>query len=287
MQTITFTCETITPMFLSGADGTTPELRAPSIKGALRFWWRAMNGHLPLQDIKDANGKITQKGLKTIEGEIFGDTAQRSSFAMRIIEQQPLQFSDQTVLPHKERSFSKKAFKSKQQFDVVFYCRDGKAKQLIENLFPLCCVLGGVGGRMRRGSGSLMIVNGNYPTSLPAIKKMLDNIVPNKFVINQDSIMYLATLKNAYPYIESITIGRANASILKKIGQATHDANQKYGRSYGNAVGSANPRFASPVYVSVLQTNSGQQPIVTTLHHPNTSKQIADIQTDFKTQLLK
>jgi len=33
-------------MFLAGADGVTPELRAPSIKGAMRFWWRACNGHL-------------------------------------------------------------------------------------------------------------------------------------------------------------------------------------------------------------------------------------------------
>ncbi|OPX29474.1 MAG: type III-B CRISPR module RAMP protein Cmr1 [Candidatus Omnitrophica bacterium 4484_171] len=48
MKTITFECETITPMFLAGADGRTPELRPPSIKGAMRFWWRAMNGHLPL-----------------------------------------------------------------------------------------------------------------------------------------------------------------------------------------------------------------------------------------------
>lgn len=32
MHTITFTCETITPIFISSADGTTPELSTPSIK---------------------------------------------------------------------------------------------------------------------------------------------------------------------------------------------------------------------------------------------------------------
>jgi CRISPR-associated protein Cmr1 len=31
METITFTCKIITPMFLAGADGQTPELRAASI----------------------------------------------------------------------------------------------------------------------------------------------------------------------------------------------------------------------------------------------------------------
>ncbi|MBK8563977.1 MAG: type III-B CRISPR module RAMP protein Cmr1 [Saprospiraceae bacterium] len=38
MKTITFTCKTITPMFLNGADGQTPELRPSSIKGVLRYW---------------------------------------------------------------------------------------------------------------------------------------------------------------------------------------------------------------------------------------------------------
>ncbi|MBK9462163.1 MAG: type III-B CRISPR module RAMP protein Cmr1 [Sphingobacteriales bacterium] len=56
MHTITFTCETITPMFLSGANQDVPELRPPSIKGALRFWWRAMNGHLSLGDLRNRGG---------------------------------------------------------------------------------------------------------------------------------------------------------------------------------------------------------------------------------------
>jgi CRISPR-associated protein Cmr1 len=61
MKTITFSCETITPMFLSGADGQKPELRPPSIKGALRFWWRAMNGG-------------NWETLKNQEDRIFGST---------------------------------------------------------------------------------------------------------------------------------------------------------------------------------------------------------------------
>ncbi len=60
MKTIEFECETITPMFLAGADGKTPELRPPSIKGLMRFWWRAMNGHLPLNNLKSFTAKKTQ-----------------------------------------------------------------------------------------------------------------------------------------------------------------------------------------------------------------------------------
>jgi CRISPR-associated protein Cmr1 len=32
----------LTPMFCAGADPSRPELRAPSFKGVLRFWWRAL-----------------------------------------------------------------------------------------------------------------------------------------------------------------------------------------------------------------------------------------------------
>lgn len=53
-----FNCEVVTPMFLAGADGKTPELRPPSIKGALRFWWRATNGHLPIDKLKEKEAKI-------------------------------------------------------------------------------------------------------------------------------------------------------------------------------------------------------------------------------------
>ncbi len=88
MQTITFECEVITPMFLAGADGTTPELRAPSIKGALRFWWRAMNGHLVEEK---ENGSFDYSKLKQREMDIFGGTfgdddekAKRSSFNLYI-----------------------------------------------------------------------------------------------------------------------------------------------------------------------------------------------------------
>jgi CRISPR-associated protein Cmr1 len=32
----------VTPLFMSGSDKSKAELRVPSIKGVLRFWWRAL-----------------------------------------------------------------------------------------------------------------------------------------------------------------------------------------------------------------------------------------------------
>ncbi|MFQ5900776.1 MAG: type III-B CRISPR module RAMP protein Cmr1, partial [Thermodesulfobacteriota bacterium] len=75
MNTATFDCKTITPMFLTGAKGE-PELRVPSIKGAMRFWWRAVRG---IDDIKRLNKE---------ENEIFGGTGEtegRSKIAIRVM----------------------------------------------------------------------------------------------------------------------------------------------------------------------------------------------------------
>jgi len=84
MKSIPFTLETITPLFLAGADGKTPELRPPSIKGMMRFWWRAYKyPQLPMLSQKE---KI--ETLSELEGEIFGSSSKggrKSSFSIRII----------------------------------------------------------------------------------------------------------------------------------------------------------------------------------------------------------
>jgi len=66
MTTLTATFRIVTPMFLSGADQTKAELRAASIKGALRFWWRALQwGEFAAK--QDPIGE-----LQKAEAELFG-----------------------------------------------------------------------------------------------------------------------------------------------------------------------------------------------------------------------
>lgn len=42
MPELRLRCRLITPMFMAGADGKTPELRPSEIKGMMRWWWRAI-----------------------------------------------------------------------------------------------------------------------------------------------------------------------------------------------------------------------------------------------------
>ena len=68
-EKLNFQCEVITPMFISGANPNEVELRAPSIKGALRFWWRALYG----------NRFSSMEKMRKEESEIFGSTEKKSN----------------------------------------------------------------------------------------------------------------------------------------------------------------------------------------------------------------
>ena len=58
----------ITPAFIGGADGKVSELRPSSLKGMLRFWWRALYAALYVNCSKNAGNKK----LLDIENDIFG-----------------------------------------------------------------------------------------------------------------------------------------------------------------------------------------------------------------------
>lgn len=188
METITFTCKILTPMFLAGADGKTPELRAASIKGALRFWWRACHGHLGLeseikQPVKRGDKDIlVTAGLRDQESFIFGgagggQSEGRSSFTIQV-RPTPLGTRQKELVPHKP--FMKaEAFTEGQSFEVVLRLPKAKGnpyhvlapingreqeifgREKLIALFQLSCILGGVGKRTRRGMGSLSVVSAN------------------------------------------------------------------------------------------------------------------------------
>ena len=72
------TYRVITPLFCTGADPNRPELRLPSFKGTLRFWWRALAW-------SRLNGDLD--AIKKEEDGLFGSArAGRSRVSMRLAE---------------------------------------------------------------------------------------------------------------------------------------------------------------------------------------------------------
>ncbi len=78
MNTANYSIEIITPCFCSGAKAEQQaEIRAPSIRGQLRWWFRTLGGFKSLA----AQGKT----LRQQENEIFGNAAGNSGTASRVV----------------------------------------------------------------------------------------------------------------------------------------------------------------------------------------------------------
>jgi len=75
IERLEYTCEVITPMFLSGADTSKAEIRSASVKGALRFWWRALYNYKRLSE-DDSADELAY--MQDMENKIFGDTDNKS-----------------------------------------------------------------------------------------------------------------------------------------------------------------------------------------------------------------
>ncbi len=175
MHTVEFHCRTITPLFMYGADGSTPELRAPSIKGAMRFWWRAINSHLEIGKLREA------------ESNIFGSSDElcgKSKF--KIIVNSPSDFKNSlwSEIPFETRiSRRGKRYKvPKSEYRGIAYLfysvcmlsekkyippgesfkvkiisnKEKDLKTAIETFFVLS-FFGGLGSRSRRGGGNFDI----------------------------------------------------------------------------------------------------------------------------------
>jgi CRISPR-associated protein Cmr1 len=298
MKTITFTCETITPMFLSGADGQTPELRPPSIKGALRFWWRAMNGHLGLTELK--------KQESLIFGGTDGDSGGRSRILIRIKNhletEKQLQKSETKLTPRAGKNFTKLAFDEKQKFTILLSTTDEKVISEIHltNLFIITCALGGFGGRKNRGFGSIQITNHPMPENIDDILTCLGKLIDKKYFIKakdtqgKDCIYSNFGKNEPYPYIKQIQVGKQRNKLLEDVAQTQHQLSERdyksqkyeYGASLGDAKGM---RFSSPIKVSTIFKNKQWHSIIVTLNtvpEKYKHKINVDLQEEFKNQIL-
>lgn len=73
MKTEAFQFQIVTPMFLGGADQKAEAIRPSSIKGALRFWWRALNWGRCLNEKGDEVQAL--RHLHAEEARLFGAAA--------------------------------------------------------------------------------------------------------------------------------------------------------------------------------------------------------------------
>ena len=157
MKRLIFDVNILTPLFMSGHNQNHAEVRAPSVKGLLRWWFRALGG--------DWNW----------ESWLFGSQEQGSPVIFRIIDKNIFlhrpytqRFSNrQAYLGYGPIGFDKRdeVFKNSRasltgsfSLEVVIFSNvdDKDLRALLLSLWSLS-VFGGMGSRSRRGWGSVSI----------------------------------------------------------------------------------------------------------------------------------
>jgi len=163
--------EVVTPMFLGGADGASAELRAQSIKGMLRFWWRALHPGLSGEELFTKEGKIF--------GSTEGDEHQKAAFSFYIDEEKSQYnfkndfnrgeqitvkgrpdkiFNYLTVglyTLNNEKTFIRPHIEPGSYFTLNFIYRDKEIMKSVEESLTALIQFGGIGSKCRNGFGSL------------------------------------------------------------------------------------------------------------------------------------
>lgn len=208
MDTITFNCRFITPTFLGGADPKgTPELRGPSLKGALRFWWRAQGG---ISEIK----KLRERELE-IFGGVDSSNARRASFTIRVSHQEFItgetlpesrtsvrnknfkvnifEYLAYGIYDQKERKLNRNFVQSGQQFQVKFSFSSANYKSEVLSAFRSLSLFGGIGTKSRNGYGKFEILNDREPSNWMDVLKQLKVGNENSFTSFSDQVLCFQT----------------------------------------------------------------------------------------------
>ena len=176
-----FEAEVVTPLFLGGADTKKAELRVASIKGALRFWWRALYGRDDLEDMKKveadifgstenkSNLKITLNGTEKVKGVIsdlpqglkIPTQSKGRTFPISIIEY--LAFGLYEYKKELRKNvYTKEHIAAGTKFSVAFKYNKAFEENIL-NAFKALATYGGIGSHSRNGFGSLTVDVNSYP----------------------------------------------------------------------------------------------------------------------------
>jgi CRISPR-associated protein Cmr1 len=175
-NTLTATFQIVTPMFIGGADQSPQDgVRPPSIKGALRFWWRALNWGRYLREAQNEAAALHL--LHQQEARLFGIAANgagtgQGQFMLRISRQPRLNLETQWPTNNTSSGYLGFGLMENNQDSHRQGIREGVDFELelrfkpksnandiaaLEDVLQVWSLFGGLGSRARRGFGSITL----------------------------------------------------------------------------------------------------------------------------------
>lgn len=267
-----------TPMFLSGADQTRAELRLPSFKGALRFWWRMLNW--------SRHGNRTAD-LKAEEARLFGGTGQgegQALFLLSLVGQPTTIVSDQAHFsPNTWQGYAgygltdardrpkRSYFAAGGTFQV--HCRATHATeedwQQLRQAMQALGLVGGLGGRSRKGWGSLTLtrlsgVGGDWsaPADAGALRDATDSLRASSTIatgsplcsaLSRSSRIVVGTHVPNSEAAHRTLVELYRAEVRASLPKSSREA---FGLPRNGAGKNASCRRASPVFLHVHQSDA-------------------------------
>ena len=167
--------EVLTPLFNRGAYQDTPELRVPSIRGMVRWWFRTLGG--TADEEKEAFGGMTRLGQR-LQGQV---NASRLVFRVSQVHAQRANPNPLT-LPHKQgdQGSPQAAFAPGATFTLEVFTRFGDLSAELErkvgNALEVWLLLGALGLRAHRTGGNVWPANGAAPATPAALRTRLTEL---------------------------------------------------------------------------------------------------------------
>lgn len=250
MKTETYTLEFITPCFCAGANQEKAEIRAPSIRGQLRWWFRALGG------------------TREQEGDVFGTVAgtkgKSSAIVVRVAnlergpDWQPPQLGHNTrfgyiwyfatVAGNRKRWCAEGNLPPGSRFELKIIHRrplsESNAKLLRNSVDAFLC-FGALGMRSRRGMGAFRCVNVGFGAD--RLDEAEQHLLTSRFAVKR------------YPFsfgdsnYEQAMIEAENR--LKDMRKSVGSGRDK--KPNPSALGTAQPRQASAVLFRPVRSPDG------------------------------
>lgn len=186
-KSITFNCEIVTPMFCGNATQDA-ELRPSAIKGALRFWWRAMQNSTDVAKVREEEANIfgsasEEVGRSKVIIEIEKETVFQSEIPNFLQTEQgntkPLFKYYDTGKRHTSNIldylayglndydknqgrvvYHRDCFMPGEKFKVIIKSSDEGHEAKLKEVFRVFARFGGMGAKTRNGYGQFRILNG-------------------------------------------------------------------------------------------------------------------------------
>lgn len=204
MKSIEFVCEVTTPMFAKGIDEEIA-IRAPAVKGLIRFWWRTINAHLSLKELHQKESEIfggvaTQTQLSPIGKSKIKVFCNNNHVQVECLHKYKMMSSIKYMfyseLLEREKS-SKKYIKPGSKFTIkVLYYEEDVLHEFLKALLILQ-LFGGIGARTRRGAGAIRIIDIKQPYKINNVtmRKYLDMFDLTK---TQDIQDYICNIRKEF-----------------------------------------------------------------------------------------